>query len=322
MKKKFKENIIQVNKSIKDAILKLSSLKIKNLLVVDYKNKFIGSITDGDLRRYTLKNNFDLKSNLDKIYKSKSIYIDYKKKIINLNRLIKERKKILIPILDKDFKIIDIKVSDEKKSFIDKSEIKVLILAGGEGKRLRPITKYLPKPLIKINEKTVIEILIENLFNYNFNDISISINYRAEKIKNYLQKIYGKLILKFLQEDKPLGTAGPISKLNISKHKNILLINSDIITEINFDKLINFHLKNNYDLTLAGYKHKTPFNYGVVKNLNNKSILIDEKPLINNVINSGIYIFKSNLIKFVPNNEYLDMPNFINKLKKKEVGNI
>ena len=114
-----------------------------------------------------------------------------------------------------------------------------------------------------------------------------------------------------------MGTAGPISKLKISKSKHILLINSDIITKINFDKLINFHLKNNYDLTIAGYKHKTPFNYGVIKNLNNKAILIDEKPLINNIINSGIYIFKSNLINSVPKREYLDMTSFINKLRKK-----
>ena len=318
MDKKLLKNIIQVNQSVKKALIKLSSLEIKNLLVIDKNKKFLGSITDGDLRRYTIKK-FDLKSNLQQIYKENSIFINSQKKVVNYNKLRKE-KKILIPILDKFFRINDIKISDEKKSFTDKSEIEVLVLAGGEGKRLRPITRYLPKPLIRINEKAVIELLIENLFDYNFNNISISTNYHANKIEKFLKKVFKNFNFKFLKEDKPLGTAGPISKLNKKNYKYVLLINSDIITKINFDKLIKFHIKNNNDLTLAAYNHKSPFDYGVIKNRNRNSIIIDEKPIIKNLINSGIYIFKSSLINFVPKNTYLDITSFITKLKKKKMG--
>ena len=320
MQKILRKNIIEVTQTVKRALLKLSMLEIKNLLVIDKKKKFLGSITDGDLRRYTLKRNFDLNSNLKNIYKKESIFINHKKKINNFNKLKKEKKKILIPILNKNLNIVDIKISDENKSLTDKSQIEVLVLAGGEGKRLRPITKYLPKPLIRINEKTVIEILIKNLIDYNFHNISISTNYYANKIERYLKREFIDFKFKFLKENKPLGTAGPISKLHSKKNKHILLVNSDIITQINFDKLISFHLKNKNDFTLAAYNHRSPFDYGVIKIKNKNLITIEEKPVIKNLISSGIYIFKSDLIKLMPKNTYVDITNFISKIKKKKIG--
>ena len=262
--KKYKENIISSKDTVKDGLKKISNLKIKTLLVVDKNKKFLGTITDGDIRRFSLKKNYGLNLKLEKIVNRNTIYINFKKEVINQERLKKEKKEILIPSLNKNQKIFSIQASDEKKSILDKSNIKVLILAGGEGRRLRPLTRYTPKPLVKISEKSVLQILVENLINYNFTEINVSTNYLANKISSHLKILFPKMNFKFLKETKPLGTAGPISKIKTKTCKYILLINADIITKINFDNFIDFHIKNNFDFTIAGHVYETMFNYGII----------------------------------------------------------
>jgi len=307
------------NKDINQAIIKLNKANPPILFVVDQNKNYKGTITDGDIRRYILTKK-PLTNNLINITNKKSIIckiIDLEKKLNFYKNIIVQRNLKGIPVI-KLKKICGVIFSSQR---IEK-KTPIVIMAGGKGERLLPYTKIIPKSLVQINNKPIIQHIIEKIVNENFVNVFISVNHYALQIKEYfkINKNFG-LNINFIEEKKPLGTAGSLSLINIKNIKNIIVINSDIMTNLKFNKVLNYHEENKYDVTMGCMTHKYHMPFGIV-NLNNKKFInVTEKPILSNLVSAGINILSTDVINKIKKNNYLSMIDFINsQSKKKKIG--
>ena len=198
--------------------------------------------------------------------------------------------------------------------------MKAFILAGGEGKRLRPLTYAIPKPLLPVGEKPVLEILIENLKKQGFDELIISVGYKSWLIKSYFSDgNKWNLNITYVDEDKKLGTAGPLKKIEKQLMYSIVVMNGDLVTDLNFSKLKTFHESQSADMTVCTIDHVYKVPYGVIRS--NESLLIgyDEKPEKGVVINAGIYVVDPKVLSFIPEDEYFDMSQLIDVLIKEKM---
>ena len=304
--------------TIKDALKLINKKKRKIIFFSDNKGKLLSSLNDGDIRRALLKghvfsNNAYLVSNKNPvfIYKkdtSKSLFKNFIKKYKNYYIPILNSKKVIIDIIEPFSQIYE----DDKTN--------VLILAGGMGKRLYPITKSKPKPLIPITENiTILQKIIDSLFSNGLQNIYISSYFKKEMIKNFIKKNYTNI--KVISEKKQLGTGGPLINFNkkIKSLSNILLLNGDVLTDINYNELIEFHIKKNADITIVTKKNEFQLDYGEILIKNNRVECILEKPIKKYIINTGIYVIKSKVINSFKKIEKIDMDEVINRSIKKSL---
>ena len=312
-------NLIYNNKFMIDVINCLNKSNEKICIVQNSKNKVCGIFTDGDIRRISInKKNFELK--ISKLYKKKFVFLKEKSSLADAKKIFLKKKDIrYIPVLKKNNKLLGI-YSREHILSEKEYENEVLILAGGMGKRLHTLTDFFPKPMINVGTRPLLESILYSLKSSGFKNINISVNYLQEKIKNYFGNGDSlKLNINYFSEKKRLGTAGPLYFLKKKKtRKSILVLNGDIYTNLRKENLLGFHQKNKNDFTVCchPYIHQVP--YGVVDLSKKSKILINEKPKIKYLVNSGIYCFEPKLLKFLANNKYQDMNDFINLLKKKK----
>lgn len=198
--------------------------------------------------------------------------------------------------------------------------MKAVILAGGKGTRLRPLTFSIPKPLLPIGENPILDTILKNLKKYGIEETILSIGYHGEIIQAFCGNgsKYGMLV-KYVNEEKPLGTAGPLSLMRdcFEPDDDLLVMNGDIYTDLNFQDLINHHKRGNYSLTIAykDFEYQSP--YGVLVIENNKLSKIVEKPKTLQKISSGIYILNASLLDYIPYNTFFTMPELINTLMEK-----
>jgi NDP-mannose synthase len=193
--------------------------------------------------------------------------------------------------------------------------MKAVILAGGLGTRLKPFTEVIPKPLLPIGEKAVLEIQIENLKKYGFDEIYLATNYKSGYIENFFGdgSRFG-VQLKISREEKPLGTAGPVSLLKNEINEPFIVMNGDIISLINYKEVYDFALSYNAFLTICIKEIITPFAFGNIFYDGDFVTGIEEKPDFRNKILAGIYVFKPELFKLIPDNEYFGMDSLIKKM--------
>jgi NDP-sugar pyrophosphorylase family protein len=198
--------------------------------------------------------------------------------------------------------------------------MKAIILAGGMGVRLRPLTFAIPKPLIPVGEKPILEIIISKLKSFGIKDIILAVGYKSELIKTYFEngKRFG-VNISYFTEEKKLGTAGPL-RMIMEKEKiseDVLVMNGDILTELNFTKMMEFHKANMASLTVGIRKHEYQSQFGVIKLNGNRITGVEEKPIIKLDISAGIYIINPEIIQLVPENSYYDIPDLIKDCLKK-----
>ena len=315
---KYSKNIILENKKIIDAIKKIENAKIKTLIVIDKQEKLVGTLTDGDIRRAMLKG-FNTLNSINSIVNKKPIKKKLEKKTIKF----KDAK--IVPIIDNSNKVIDI--LDKKKDNLNlnfNTSLDVIFMAGGYGKRLLPLTNKVPKPLLKINKKSILELAFENFKKYNLKNFYISTHYKSKLIKNYFNnKKFYKYKITYLFEKKPLGTAGCLSLLSYDKIKdNILVYNGDIITNLNILNLYQFHIDTDSDITVCAKEFSNSSPYGEILYDDFKIKKILEKPEKKSFVNAGIYILKKNLIQKIKSSR-IDMTDLIEKsLNQKKKVNI
>ena len=200
-----------------------------------------------------------------------------------------------------------------------KIDNEVFIFAGGRGKRMFPLTENIPKPLLNVGQIPLIESVINNFEAQGFYNFTISLNYLSKKIEDYLKNKKQKINLKYVIENKKLGTAGPLSLLNLKNDKSIVCINGDIYTNLKFKSLLDFHEKNKNFCTVCTRDYNFNIPYGVI---NRGKEIINEKPEISKKISAGIYVFDKKALKLLTKNKYIDMNDFINSLykRKKKIG--
>ncbi len=203
--------------------------------------------------------------------------------------------------------------------------MKAVVLAGGQGTRLRPFTFSIPKPLLPIAEKPILEIILKNFQKFGITEIIISVGYQGELIKAFCSDgaKFG-LSIKYVDEDKPLGTAGPLSLMRdcFEQGEKFVLMNGDIFTQLNFSNMINYHTDGQYSMTVGyrTYEHKLSF--GVLQLQDGQLNGIVEKPSTAYNVSTGIYVLDSSVIEFVPNDTFFTMPDLANKLleQKHSIG--
>lgn len=310
--------VLQPSDTIKKAFSNLEKTGLQIIFICSKDNKLLGTITDGDIRRGLLKG-ISLNQKIIKILNHNPIVT---KKIISFEsaKQIMEFNKILyLPILNNFGKLID--VYNLREHNTNNSDIyDVVVMAGGMGKRLLPITKKIPKAMVKFNGKPLIEIVINKLVKFGFLNFSISVNHLKKKIIDYLGSGSRLNInINYIEEKKPLGTIGSLGLIK-KISKNFIVINCDVVTNLNFLELIKFHEESNSNVTIATNIVETQSNFGELKVKGNKVVSFDEKPIIKKYNNAGVYVFKKSVLKLINKNKKLDINTLINLLLKKRLS--
>tara|TARA_A100000164_G_scaffold375237_1_gene409857 strand:- start:1188 stop:2222 length:1035 start_codon:yes stop_codon:yes gene_type:complete len=315
------KHLISPENQIKFVIKKLGYLgKLKKnnfCLVVGKHRNILGTVTDGDIRRGLLQN-YSINEKVEKIYRKKPIVTRKTLSSNQIKNILNKNGITFLPLINKKREILDI-YDFKKKDEVNSINYQMLIMAGGKGLRLRPLTKKIPKPLLVVNKKPIIEHIITIAKNQGIVDFFISINYLGYKIKKYLgngSKLGVKI--KYLEEKKPLGTAGSINLIK-KFNKPIIVTNSDIISKINFKEMISAHKKNKSLITMVAKVFYEKDNYGRI--IANKNIVkgVIEKLEQNLLINAGIYLINPKIKKIIKNYEYLDMTDLINRSLKRKL---
>lgn len=312
IKYNWKLSILSSDHLIKDVIKNLNKTNLQISLVAK-NNKLIGTVTDGDIRRGILKG-FSINEKVEKVMKKNSITVGPNTNYRDVKNLMRSKSILQIPIVNKDKKILGLHFWNKKKN-IKKRENVVVIMAGGFGKRMKNKTHYTPKPMITLYGKPILEHIINNLKKAGLANIVIATHYLEHKIINYFGngKKFGVKI-DYIKEKKPLGTAGSLYKLNLKKNLPILVTNGDVISNINFNELLNFHKKNKADATMAVREIKSKNSFGVVEADGLKITKIEEKPINKTYINAGIYALNKNILRLIKKNSFLLMTDLFNKI--------
>ena len=319
-----KNFLITKNKTIKHAMEQINLNKHKCIVVVDKSKKMLGTLSDGDIRGAILKS-FKLDSKISQIFNRKAKFI-FKKYCTDekLKKLFLTKNYDIIPILDKNKKVVDVtywskifKNNFSKKSKID---IPVVVMAGGEGTRMRPFTHILPKPLIPINDKPVIEHIMEKFVIQGLSNFIFTINHKAEIMKAFFKEMETTYKIKYLEEKKPLGTIGSIRLLKNKIKKNFFVINCDTIINIDYKEVLNFHIKKKNVITIIACAKEYEIPYGICKTNNSGQLKkLTEKPKMNFLANSGAYMFDPKIINLIPAKKKFDVNELVILAKKKKM---
>ena len=311
------EFVLEEGKKIFDAAKKINKNGKRFLAIVNRNKEFLGTLTDADIRRGLIKG-IKKDTLVKSIYNTKAKFIldDRLSDVSFFIKLFKKYKSIdAIPIINKNKKIINIIFRDE--IFLKNKNLDCLILAGGYGKRLNPITNTLAKPLIEFNQKPYICNLIDKLKNARIDTIYISIFYKSNQIKKIINSFYKKDCksnkIKFIEEKKPLGTIGSLRKVKHGKLNEILVLNSDVIFNVNIDNFLHHHVKQKNSITVVSSEYNFEIPYGVIINKGTIMKTILEKPNYNTLINCGIYILNKNVRKFIKKNESVNMDELLKR---------
>lgn len=310
---KWRESLVTRAASILEAMQVIDQVSTHGVVIVDEDNRLLGTVTDGDIRRAVLRG-VSINDSVSSIMNKNPIFITKGPTLNSALSLMKEKQINLVPIVDDDKRIVGMEhLNDLLKP--DEIDNWVVLMAGGEGQRLRPLTEECPKPLLKVGDKPLLETIIANFRDQGFKQFYVSVNYKAEMVTDYFGdgSRFGVQI-QYLHETKPLGTAGALSLIPQVPNKPIIVMNGDLLTKVNFKHLLDFHRKQHAIATMCIREYAVSVPYGVV-NLDASYIKsISEKPVHKFFVNAGIYVLEPSLMSVLPNNELMDMPVLFEKL--------
>ncbi|HEX2926718.1 MAG TPA: nucleotidyltransferase family protein [Ruminiclostridium sp.] len=282
-------------------------------LVINKSNKLLGTVTDGDIRRGILKG-IPLEETVEQIMNRNPVTVPEIKDKRSVLNILKMNKLRHLPVVDESGCVIGIERLDD---LVDssKNENWVVIMAGGLGNRLRPLTDNCPKPMLTIGDKPVLEIILRHLINQGFYRFCFSINYKAEQIIAHFGdgSRWGAEI-QYIHEENAMGTAGSLSLFDIKTDKPVIVMNGDILTKLSFEQLLSFHQEHLSKVTVAVTTYDFQVPYGVVKVNKDRLVGFEEKPVYTNFINAGIYVFNPEVLKMIPGNSYYGINNLLEKM--------
>lgn len=316
-KSSWKKAKLDINSSIEDAIKSLVYSSLRIVLIVDSDDIFLGTITDGDIRRAILKG-LNLRSPVAQIMNSNALIVNPQTSVDAVLQLMNLNKLLQIPIINSDRKICGLYTWDEMNSITHKSNT-MIIMAGGKGSRLMPYTENLPKPMVFVNDKPMLQHLIEKASSEGFRKFILIVCHLKDQIQDYFKdgNKFG-VEIEYLEEDEPLGTAGGLSLIKKYMSEPFIVSNADVITDVSYSNIIDFHNRNEADATMAVREFEWQNPYGVVELRGIDILDFIEKPIIKNHINAGIYVLSPPVCSELRNNEKCDMPDFLIHLKNKK----
>lgn len=313
-----KDIIINKNSILKEALIKLDANPGMQTLLIEDGDKIIGTVTDGDIRRGLIKglNNenviFDF-MNEAFTYLERGVYNQGK-----LN-FIKEKKLKIIPELNTDGSLHRIIDFNKVKTILP---IDAVIMAGGKGTRLMPLTKDIPKPMVKIGGKPIMEYNVDLLKSYGVTHLTLSVNHLAEVIENYYKDGSDRnMIIDYVSENKPLGTIGSVKQISTFLNDYVLVMNSDLLTNINLEAMFNDLVNQSADMIVATTDYQVQIPYGIVETDESQITALKEKPTYTFYSNAGIYIFKKEHVDLIPDDTFFNATDLLQKLlvSKKKV---
>lgn len=308
---------LSLTSTIRDALQIINNGAMQMAIVVDSEGKLLGTLTDGDIRRGLL-NNLTLSDSIETILHTTptvATLSDTKEEILKkaLNKKLHQ-----IPIVDDAYRVVGIQEINDLIKPSTKSNM-VVLMVGGLGSRLRPLTEETPKPMLKVGNKPILQTIVEKFAEYGFTEIVMCVNYKSHIIQDYFGdgSAFGVTITYVLEEER-MGTAGALSLLKTLPKNPFFVMNGDLLTNINFEHLHNYHLSQNAMATMCVREYDFQVPYGVVNMEGNAILSIEEKPLHKFFVSAGIYMLDPEVIRYIPKNQFYDMPTLFETLIKKE----
>ena len=315
---KIKKRIIEPDTSILNAMKKMDEIKMKILFIYD-NERFEGILTLGDIQRAIIKG-FSLTEKVSCILDRNKIYADASETIDSVKAKMESIRAELMPVL-KDGELVEVytwedlfgKASEPQKQLID---LPVVIMAGGKGTRLKPITNVIPKPLVPVGDKTILEVIMDQFESIGCHKFYMSVNYKADMMKYYLSQLPHHYDIEFFMEDKPLGTIGSVSLLKGKINAPFFVSNCDSINEQDYRDVYDYHVNNHNDMTIVTMVKSLKIPYGVIET-GEDGLMVDlkEKPEHTYMVNSGVYILNPNLINEIPEGEFFHITHLMEKVK-------
>ncbi|MFA7254796.1 MAG: nucleotidyltransferase family protein [Candidatus Omnitrophota bacterium] len=308
----WKDLLVKPDAPIRKAIETIDTAGMQIALVVDEQGCLLGTVTDGDVRRGILKG-ISLEQPVRLIMGKNPVIAhvdDNREKILGLMRQLSLHQ---IPVLDskrrvRGIEILDLLLRTEQK------DNTVVLMAGGLGMRLRPLTENTPKPLLKVGNKPILETILQSFISYGFHRFFLSVNYKDEMVKEYFgDGSRWNVSIRYLDEDQKLGTAGALGLLPEKLAAPIIVMNGDLLTNINFQQLLSFHKEHSSAATMCIREYDFQVPYGVVSLKNQVITGIDEKPVHRFFVNAGIYVLDLQSLALIPKGQPFDMPQLFEK---------
>ena len=310
----WKKALLHPSALIKEAIQVLSDSSLKIVLIADENLILIGTITDGDIRRGLLKG-LSINSAISEVINQKPTVVPQGFPKAEVLRIMAANKIFQIPVVDEDRRLVDLHLWDELSCPTTRDNT-ILIMAGGKGTRLLPKTEKTPKPMLRLGGKPILEHIIEQAKQEGFSRFILAIHHLGEVIEEYFGD--GKSLgvkISYVKEEIPLGTAGALSLIEPKPLGPIIVTNGDVLTEIKYGDLLDFHVQNNAKATMAVQVHEAHIPYGVVQT---KGVFItgfEEKPTQKFLVNAGVYVIEQDCLVFLQEGKNTSMPNLFESLR-------
>ena len=310
----YKKHLIGEKNTIKKALELLSNVGVETILfAVDEKQRLKGSITDGDVRRGLLKG-LTLENEISEIIHKEPKYIRKENYTINQIISLRENNFKVIPVINKDDVILNILNFRLMKSYLP---IDTVVMAGGLGSRLKPLTDNTPKPLLKVGDKTIIDYNIDRLRKYGVDDFWISVRYLGDQIENHFGDGESRCVkIEYVYENIPLGTIGAVSQIKNFKHDYVLVTNSDILTNLDYEDFFMDFIKKDADMSVVTIPYEVNIPYAVMETKENKVLSFKEKPTYTYYSNGGIYLIKKSILNKIPLNTFFNSTDLMEDLLK------
>ena len=309
----WKDILLPPNASIRDAIRVLDNSAKQIVLIVDEDKVLLGTVTDGDIRRGILKG-MGLDIPVREIMNPDPTCLRAGEVKENILAAMQRKRLHQIPTVDENRRVVGLEVLDELLYKRERPNA-VVLMAGGLGMRLRPLTENCPKPMLKVGNKPLLETILENFIEYGFRRFYFSVNYMADMVESHFGdgSPWGVEIT-YIHENQRMGTAGALSLLPGKQDFPLLVMNGDLLTKVNFEQLLAFHVEHHAQATMCVREYDFQVPYGVVRIDNHRVAGIDEKPVKKFFINAGIYVLEPETLDLIPNDVYFDMPRLFDKL--------
>lgn len=311
----YKEHLITSGSTIKEALFRLNLLaKDAILFIINNENKLVGSLTDGDVRRGLLKG-YTIDNKVTDVIQENPKYIE--KDNYDISKIIEYRENNykILPVINKEREVVNVINFRLIRSYLP---VDAVIMAGGRGSRLEPLTNTTPKPLLKVGDKPIMEHNVDRLALFGIDDYWVSVKYLGEQIEMFFGSGDSKnLDIRYVWEDKPLGTIGAVSKIKNFKHDYVLLTNSDVLTNLDYEDFYLDFIEKNADFSVVSIPYNVNIPYAVLENENGYIKSLKEKPIYTYYSNGGIYLMKKEVLDYVPKEEFFNATDLMEHLIKK-----
>ena len=314
--KKWQKLCLSDQVSIFQAMKVLNETAEKFLVVTTAENLILGAVTDGDIRRAML-NGSHVEDSIVVALNPRPITAFPSLSRTEMKELMINSSITHIPIIEENGKLLRIFSLKELQSAEVEKENAIILMVGGLGSRLGDLTANCPKPMLRLGDKPILEIIIENFKEYGFHNFFLSVNYKSEIIESYFKNGENHGVnISYIREKERMGTAGSLTLFEPINDLPVIVMNGDVLTRVNYSSVIDFHIASKLDACVCTFRHDHQVPYGVVHFDGDLVVKIEEKPIHSSLVNAGIYSINPNLLSLIPKDSFYDMPTFLEKTNR------